>query len=305
MGAAAALATLLGAQPFVPAPRAYRGNMCGTRLVGLPPIPGGAADPSLVITWLAFLYPSVRRQQIYAQHRERGYLDFLVSWPDFQDAGGLPSEFTAHCQEIVAAGLRPAAMLSAKPTSSAGIRSIEETLANILLVLPLLVGLVPRFCPAWEAALWMSPADLQFLIDAIVPVVLAQPETKLYVHLKEGAGSWQPDGTFFAAFWNVNVGKLCGLWHEKILAQTPDEYRYASGGLVDILIRFAGNAGCSPDSGFGHPFDLIALEISAQTAFDGTTTEAQGDALGQWAIETPAQSGPASSVGVLGSGNGH
>lgn len=291
-------------QPFAPAPRRYTGNMCGTRVANLPPIPGGAADPSLVVTWLVFYYSAADRQRIYANHRGKGLLDFLVSWPDFQNAGGSPVGFQAHCDEVRAAGLRPCAMLSAKPTSSTDVRTIDETLANILLVLPLLVGRVPRFCVGWELSLWLTPQDVQVLINALAPIWLQQPGTLGYVHLQEGYSSFQVTPGTFADFWNLQVGKLTGLLRQKILSQTPEEYRGESGGINDVLTRFAGNFNVVPDSGFGHPFDDIELEITATFQFDGSYTEAQGDALGQWAIDTPAQTGPAGAVTLMGSGNG-
>ncbi len=36
---------------FMPAPRVWAGNFCGVRVPGLPPVPGGAADPSLVLSF--------------------------------------------------------------------------------------------------------------------------------------------------------------------------------------------------------------------------------------------------------------
>ena len=74
--------------------------------------------------------------------------------------------------------------------------------------------------------------------------------------------------------------------------------------ICDVLTRFAGNFNVSPDSGFGHPFDDVELEITATLQFNGDMTEADGNSWGQWAIDTPPQGGPAGLVGVQGSGNG-
>ncbi len=74
---------------------------------------------------------------------------------------------------------------------------------------------------------------------------------------------------------------------------------------MDILIRFSGQAGCSDDRGDGTPFSFVALEITAQTQYDGDTTEAQGDELGSWAIQAPPQTGPRGVIARCdGSGNG-
>ena len=297
----AVLAAMGGsALPFVSAPRTYAGNMCGTHVAGLPPIPGGAADPTLVISWLAFYHTPANRQRIYADHKGKGLLDFLVSWPDFQDSGGSSTDFRAHCQEVIDAGLRPCAMLSAKPATSADIRDINGTLANIMLVLPLLVGLVPRFCVGWELSLWLSPADVQFLIDQLTPIWLKQAGTLGYVHYQGGYFAYQPDGGTTADFWWANVGKLHGILHQRDLNDKPDDKGNYQARIVDCLQRFAGQDNFPIDSGFGHPFDFIALEITAMFAFNDDLSEADQDAWGQTARTTP----PVGAVDVMGSGNG-
>lgn len=288
--------------PFRAAPRLWAANMCGIRLSYLPPIPGGAADASLFMTWLDHRYDPTVRTQARRDYLKR-YTHYLMSWPDAQDDGLSPSQFAASCREVIDLGGYPCVMLSAKPTSAATIRDISGTLANILLVLPTLIAAsVPLYCIGWELSLWLSPSDVQFLINQIMQLVT--PRARLYVHFQQGYGSFQQPGAFFADFWNLNVGKLTGLLHQKLLRQTRDQYRYDSGGLWDILTRFAGNYGVAPDSGFGHPFDCVALEITAQTQFNGSTSEADGDALGRWAITTPPANGPAGLVGDMGSGNG-
>lgn len=302
---AAAIAAASGASvpPFTPAPRAYASNMCGIHLADLPPIPGGAADPTLVITWLAFYHTLANRQRIYVAYRGKRLLDFLVSWPDFQDAGGTPSGFKAHCLEVKAAGLRPCAMLSAKPTSSANIRDVQGTLANILLVLPLLVGIVPRFCVGWELSLWLSPDDVQFLIDALTPIWLAVKGTQGYVHFAVWTFSWQPNGQQSWAFWAANVGKLHGILHQSEISVGQDLYQAK---LKDCLDRFAGFDNCPADSGIAGwgPFNFISLESTSMNAFnDGMSEEAQ-DAWAEVAVTTPPTVGPFGSVPVNGSGNG-
>lgn len=287
--------------------RTMHGQMCGVHVSGLPFIDGGAADPSLVVSWLVFRYEPADRQKIYAAWRGIGAVDVLVSIPDAYGAGWSANQFADWCAELVAAGFLPCVMGCSKDFDPADVTTI---FARVMSVLPLLIarGVIARFCIGWELSLWLSPTQVQQLIDALAPICVAA-DVRCYVHFQQGYGSFQQPDTptqkyFFKDFWNPNVGKLTGVLHQKVLTQNADQYRFDSGGLYDILIRFAGWAGCSPDSGFGHPFDLIALEITALDQFNGTTTEADGDALGTWAIETPSVNGPLGLVSVMGSGNG-
>jgi len=290
-----------GAAPSPPvpvvAPREYRGNLCGVRVPGLPPVAGGA-DPTLVLSWFYDRYRPADRAAIRAVWAARGVVDILVSWPDSQAIGQSPSQFVATCQELVAAGFLPCVFLSAKPTSSADIRDLPGTLANILQVLPLLIaaGCAPRICIGWELSLWLSPADVQELIDVLAPLCLPTGR-KVYVHFQQGYFAYQPNGGVTADFWNANVGKLTGVLHQRDLSWDMAMYQAR---ITDCLERFSGRDGFVVDSGFGHPFDFIALEVTAQLQFDGELSEAEGNAWGQTALTTPAVSG----VSVMGSGNG-
>jgi hypothetical protein len=275
---------------FQPCPREYAGNMCGVRVPGLPAVPGGAADPSLVLSWFYDRYALEDQARMRAAW---GSGDVLLSWPDSRAYGFSAAQFAATCQELIGHGFRPCVMLSAKGYDPPDVPTI---LANIAPVLPLLTGLVGRFCVGWELSLWLSPTQVQQLIDALAPTVNGAGG-KLYVHFQQGYASFQQPGGVFADFWNLNVGKLTGLLHQRDL--TWDQPMYQAR-LVDILERFAGGFGCAPDSGFGHPFDLIALEITAQPQFDGSMDEATGNQWGQVALNTP----PVGSVRVMGSGNG-
>jgi hypothetical protein len=305
MAAAAAAAAANAAStrpPFAPAPRFWRGNMCGVRVPGVEPVAGGAADPSLVLSWFYDRYTVASRALIREAWAERGLTHVLLSWPDSRAAGQSPDQFAATCDELLAVGFYPCVMLSSKLYDPADVAGV---LANIAPVLPRLVGRVPMFCIGWELSIWLQPAQVQALIDAIAPQVHATADTRLYVHFQEGYSHFAMPGGIFADFWNANVGKLTGVLHQKILKQTPDQYRFDSGGLVDVLQRFAGNFFVADDSGFGHPFDCVALEITATFQFDGTCSEADGDKLGRWAIASPPQVGPTGRIAaVMGSGNG-
>lgn len=286
--------------PFVPCDRVYRGNMCGIRVKGLPPVPGGRpGDPALVLSWFIDRYANEDRARIYAAYRALGVRDILVSWPDSRDYGYSPEQFGAFCQEVVREGFTPCVMLSSKyydPHSYAGVR------ANVEPVLPYITKVAGRICVGWELSLWLSPADVQALTDWLAPLVNPWGG-KLYVHFQQGYASFDFDGpnATFAAYWNRNVGKLTGVLHQRDLSWDKPMYQAR---LVDVLERFAGNFNCVPDSGFGHPFDIVALEITAQEQYDGTCSEAEGNTWGQVAINTPASQGPLGPVRVQGSGNG-
>lgn len=296
-----AAALLLGSTtapaPFQPAPREYAGNMCGVRVPGLVSVPGGAADPSLVLSWFYDRYNASERARIRAAWQARGYLDVLLSWPDSRGVGQSPAQFAATCRELIAAGFRPCVMLASKDydphDDGAGI------LANIAPVLPVLVGLVPRVCVGWELSLWMSPATCQALIDALAPTFLAYG-AKVYVHFQSGYFAFQPEGQVTAYFWQQNVGKLTGILRQRDPGEDGGDMGEYQARVKDCLDRFAGGFGFPVDSGFGHPFDDIELEITAMDQFNGDCSEADGDAWGRAALATP----PSGAVRVMGSGNG-
>lgn len=287
-------------KPFKVAPRFWKANMCGIRVADLPPVAGGASDPTLVLSWFYDRYNAEDRAAIRACMKERNYTHWLLSWPDSRAIGQSPQQFRATCIELINDDFYPCAMLYSKdydPTDFAGI------MANIEPVLPQIVGLVPLMCVGWELSIALSPTTVQQLIDALCPL-FTPAGTRCYVHFQEGYSSFpQPDQTF-ASFWNPNVGKLTGVLRQKILAQNHDQYRNDAGGICDVLTRFAGNFNVAHDSGFGHPFDDVELEITASFQFNGTMSEGEGDSWGDWALGTPPASGPAGLVSVMGSGNG-
>ncbi len=280
------------------APRTYLGNMCGIHVPGLPPIEGGSPDPTLVLSWFYPRFAPEWRAKIRAAYKSRGYLDVLLSWPDDRAFGLSARQHAAMCQELCRDGLRPCVMLSSKvydPQDDG-----KGTFQNLWPALLELVDAdcVSRYCVGFELNLWNTFDSLQFLVDAIAPLVQVK-RRPLYVHFSPGYADWRPNvpGSTFADYWNRQVGKLTGLWHQRDQAWSNDEYR---GRLTDILARFSGQFGVVADSGFGHPFDLIELEISADDQYWGRITESEGDALARFALETPAVNG----VRVMGSGNG-
>ncbi len=277
---------------FKAAPRYWRSNMCGVRIEGIPAVPGGGFSNDLILSWFYDRYVPNSRRIIRSSWKDKNYTHILLSWPDSQDYGFSPIAFKKTCIELIDTGFFPCVMLSAKPNSSSNIRTVEETLANINLALNELIGTVPMFCVGWELSLWLSPSDVQFLIDSIYKKV--QPSL-LYVHFQEGYFSYQQPGQETADFWKANVNKLTGVLHQRNLKDMPDDKGNYQARIVDCIQRFSGDFNFPNDSGFGHPFDFVALEITAQLQFNGYMSEAEGDDWGDTAIEVS---------GVMGSGNG-
>ena len=308
----AALQTALGGHPapgpeppeppdhFIPAPREWVGQMGGVHVEGLPAIYWGPPDASLVLSWLYDRYPSEWRARIRAAWHARGYTHVVLSWPDARAFDPSPTRFLDIVVELIVDGFAPCVMWCSKDFDPPDVPAI---LAGIEDAVTLLTGTLPLCCIGWELSLWLNPTQVQELIDALAPRFTAYG-CRVYVHFQQGYSSFQQENKFFADFWKLQVGKLTGVLHQRILGTTPQEYREASGGLQDVLERFAGNFFCPSDSGFGHAFDLIAWEVSCADQFNGTTSETQGDALGTWALRTPRATGPAGAVGVMGVGNG-
>lgn len=277
-------------------PRTYRGNMCGVRVQGVEAVSGGADDPTLILSWFIDRYASRTRADIYQAWHDRGIVDVLVSWPDSRADGASPEQFVATCKELVDNAFLPTVMFCSKDIDPADVRSI---LANIAEVLPLLIAshVIARGCVGWELSLWLSPTQVQQLIDALAPT-FATFGIKLYVHFQSGYLAFQQPGGVTADFWKLNVGKLTGILHQADLEHWDKPMYQAR--IVDCLQRFAGQFSFPTDSGFGHPFDFIALEISADLQFRTGMSEAEGNSWGDTALSVP----PVDGVGVMGSGNG-
>lgn len=285
--------------PFEPAPRVWRTNMCGIRIAGLPAIPGGAADPTLFLSWFYDRYAPTVRATIRAAAHARGWTHWLISWPDSRAAGQTPLQFRQTCEELIADGFYPCPMFYSKDIDPPFVPTIQQ---NISAVLPLLVGVIPAACVGWELSIVLSPTQVQALIDWMAPQ-LVPSGCRLYVHFQEGYFAFEVDrpGAQTADFWKLNVGKLTGVLYQRKLEWDKPMFQARLG---DCLERCAGYDNMPADSGFGHPFDTVALEITATRQFNDGMSEAEGDSWGDTALATPPQTGPAGTVRVMGSGNG-
>lgn len=308
MSASACLAAMgVGSKPFVPAPRVYTGCM-GRTVPGLPRYVGDYdTAPGLLFSWLLHRVPAAWQQTALGVFKAAGDEDFLLSWPDFESQD--PVAFGALIQTVTSAGFRPCVFLSNRngPRDLAGLQAV------IAPVLPILKACgVPRVCVGWELDSWIDPGDdttdpprpsvLEPLIDWLVSTLTWG--AFLYVHFDQGVSSWQPNGELFANFWNWAVNKLRGVLHQKIMTATDAEYQTGEGGLRDILLHFNGGSGCTPDSGDGTPFDLVAFEVDLELVSEGTITEAEMHRRASVGVATPPTSGPTGTVTVMGSGCG-
>lgn len=290
---------------FRVAPRFWAANMCGVRVTDknadgsfvLPSLYDNA-DASLVISWYYDRYANPdHRALIRADWKSKKLTHTILSWPDAKANGCTPEQFRDFCWELIADDFYPCPFLTSKDFDSG--KSVDQVLAELEPVISLLIGVVPLVCIGFELSLFLTPSQLQQLIDAISPSFVAA-QARVYVHFQSGYMSWM-QGADNASFWNLQVGKLTGVLLQKPLEQPLNEF---AGWLHDCLDRMAGNDNMPASSGLGHPFDLVACELNAEDQLDKKATEADGNALGDFAISQPSVTGPAGTVSVMGSGNG-
>lgn len=290
--------------PAAPNLRWWRGDFSGISVPGLPFVPGGASDTSLVFTPFLDRYSGANQTAIIAAYKARGYTHFALSWPDSRSGNAQSvAQFVGTCQMVQANGLYPCVFLTSKDFDPA-----DPSPASLDPIMAALIAgaCVPVACVGWELNLFNTPgAPLQALIDHIASVLV--PTAHLYVHFSPGIAAWQAPGSLGSVFWAANVGKLTGILHQKDPTWDCGMYQAR---IDDFMERFALGVGGWPlDSGLGHPFDFVGWEAGASARFSGGMTEAQGQQLGSQAICTPAVSitaGPfaGQSYVVQGFGNG-
>lgn len=289
--------------PASVAPREYRGNMCGVRVLGAPEVPGGSRNSNLILSWFYMRYSSEWRAEIRREWKAQGYLDVLCSWQDDAAVGFDPDEIIAGRQELVADGFRPCEWLSSKYYSPQDDATGTWKLIQPMLTAFLNADCISRYCVGAELNLWNTNASLQELIDRCAWIITPKLRP-LSLHFSPGYSDWRPDhpGSTFAEFWNAQIGKVESLWFQSnpYPEQTPFGEQAYQLEVEPILYRFGGGANCSPDSGFGHPFDLISLEVTAINQFNEGMSEEEGDRRGQLVLDTP----PINGIRVMGSGNG-
>lgn len=272
--------------------RWFKGNFCGIRVPGLPAVAGGSSDPSVVFTPFLDRYSLANQNLILTDYVARGYTHFKLSWPDSRDGNGQSiAQFVATCVLVQSYGLYPVVFLAAKGFDDPG----NYAAAAGPIIGPLIgAGVLPAACVGWELSLWMSPTQVQQAIDYCVSQGVTETAGhNLYVHFQVGYPAFQQPGQFTSAFWQANVSKLTGCLYQgdpSWSCHTLQDH------LFDIQVRQAGGAGWPSDSGFGHPIDFVADELTAMSQFFGGLSEAGGDQQGFYALCAP---GPVPVSGFL------
>lgn len=288
--------------PFKAAPRFWRGNMCGVRIAGLPPVDGGnPAIPELVLSWFYDRYISEDRTKITNDWDSKTLKHVLTSWPDSRAFGYTADGFINTQKELLNRNFYPCPFLCSKDFDPHDADAIIANWQQSQILEKIVASNVPLACIGWELSIWLSPTDVQKLIDYACPI-LTPKGIRVYVHFQEGYMGFQQPGGSLADFWVKQVGKLTGVLYQKRLVQNDAEFLDS---IYDCLIRMAGGFNMPADSGFGHPFDFVALELDSVYQFDGRDSEQDGNRWGQVAINAPAVTGPTGViVNVMGAGNG-
>ena len=139
--------------PFNPAPRFWRGNMCGVRIPGAPSVSGGANDSSLILSWFYDRYPKGWRDIIRANWKSKDLTHVLTSWPDSRAAGLNEDDFIQIQMELMGDGFFPCPFLSSKDFDP---HDPVEIMKGLEVLIPKLVRIgIPMVCIGWELSLFL------------------------------------------------------------------------------------------------------------------------------------------------------
>jgi hypothetical protein len=295
--------TLNGTLPPLEDPDYLRASLWSLTLDGLPAIPGGAggAAQSRVLTYLFERYPPDWQQRILTAYGQAGYRQFWRSWPDERAASGRTiAQYVDDTKRVQDAGLVPAHFLRSKYYDDPNDVTNCDAVVDALLA----IDGIPWAAHAWEASLWMSPAQYRAVIDHDAT---RAPGVRWCIHLQQAYADFGPDGSDHSVdFWEKNfaVGVRRLLYQYVTTTNGPNE-PWSAGMLQargnDVSVR------CGPGGpwGLSQQFDWFAFEVVAQLQFnnqrdgDGNLAdELHGDLKGYETLCTP---GP---VPPKGYGNG-
>lgn len=288
-----------------PAPnkRFHRGNFCGVRVPGLPFVPQGPSDTTLVFTPFIDRYSPTDRQSIYTAYLRRGFTHFQISWINSRDTIGSGLDvagFTALAAEIKAAGIPYVTVFVMGKGDDPNVANMAGTIDPMLNSL-IASGVMDLCCVAWEASLWMDPTQTQAAIDHVCAITVPAG-IPTYIHFQPNYTSFPQPNAFTASFWNDNIGKLSGLYFQ---ADANADCGGRQQRIKEGLERFAGNDGYAVDCGFGHMWDFVTFEVTATNQFFAPNlSENDGNTIGFQELCTPAQHGPGGTNQVMGYMNG-
>ena len=193
--------TLRGELPPLDDPDEMRADLWGLTLPGLPAIPGGASGPAQnrALTYLWERYPAEWQAYLLEMYGLAGYRHFWRSWPDERAASGRTLEqYVDDTKRIQDAGLVPAHFLRSKYYDDPARVDSCDALVDALLK----IDGIPWAAHAWEASLWMSPAQYRAIIDHDATHA---PAVRWCIHLQEHYCDFGPDGADHAqVFWESN-----------------------------------------------------------------------------------------------------
>lgn len=321
--------------PFAPPPRPslnfYRGQMCGIRIPGAPPVPGCGADPSLVMTALLDRYvgPAAWVQDAFLlKYAEDGYTDLQRSF-------GHAMPFSAGDWTWPGVSLQQFIALTQKAQREYGLQADQWILGGDALyncnqplsywrpiidsiLDPLLVaGAIDKACVGWQLDQLFGATPGNATIEVIAYIAQKLPaRIPLFTHwMNEALAWWKTGGEVWVDQWNPDGFTvrdrftwwlamrpyLTGGHHQgdnKMAREDPKLYQDK---LKDTLDAFHdGRMGMSRRSGVEIPFQLTGYEETAQNQFDNECSEDEGDRAGAIILCTTSGTG----AGLDGYGNG-
>jgi len=290
--------------PFTPPGRDvlfYRGQFCGLRVPGAPPVPGGPDDPALMMACLLDRYPPECQDRFLQTYAGYGYthlqrsIGHALANPDGSWAGVSLAQFIALNQRAQRIGLFAdvwflgGEALMTRDQDATYWQPILQPVIDALLA----AQAIDSACVGWQLDQYNQPGNA--LIGIIAYVADALPPTiPVFTHwVNEALAWWKTGGEVWTdRYGAINVHDRFSWW----LAMRP----YLTGGhhqgnttmartdpglyqakMRDTLNPFSdGRMGWSRRSGVEVPFRLTVFECTAQDQFNGACPEDEGDLVG-------------------------
>lgn len=261
--------TLRGEVPPLEDAEHLRADLWGLTLPGLPAIPGGASGPAQerFLTYLWERYPAAWQEQALAVYGGAGYRHFWRSWPDERAASGRTiADYVADTKRIQDAGLIPCHFLRSKYYDDPAVVDSCDAIVDALLA----IDGIPWAAHAWEASLWMSPAQYRAIIDH--DAERSPDDVRWCIHLQEHYADFGPDGPNHAQiFWesNFKVG-VTRLLYQHVTSSgggrpnDPWTAGMMAARLHDVMVR--SRAGGT--WGLSQTFYVVDFERTAQLQFN-------------------------------------